>query len=640
MSEEETYVLHPGIVERGRIKARGERLLSPDYKELAEREEAAQAYSQEDERHFVDYALDAINHSLKANESIRQAQHDLYRVYQEEEPAFYQAKESWQSRVVVPKPFNTVLFGASTVRKAFSPDFLSIADESNTAAEAFWRPLMTRCLSAARAKFVTRFTDASMMALAVGISMEMIPVWAPGRGLGFELVEPWKIVRDPDAAPRDPWGGLFWVHREWIDRHVLLQEQARGRYFNVEASWNVETKAADGNDPFLSMDAVRARKEQVWDRSVFRKMIQVDEYWGQVLSPSGELLLENATYTIAGGRLISEVTASPYATMRWPGVSFSPLPHLLRYGGRGFLQGIQSVWMSMNNLMCLHEDALKWAINPTKEVNIDALDDPADINEWPGKTYPTRETSNGQQAVRVTRRPDVTGAVLANMQHYSGLFAEGSLVPDVVRGLPGLRKEVTAREASQSLDQSVAPYSMVGQNFEEGAGNCIIAGYETLLAFADYEDLAEIMGEDFLTEAGVTPRPHSKGQNPEDPHKPDGMPILSGSFHVSGMGSLMRDQETLQTLLTVVVPLAGNPRFAPFIRPGQVLKSIEVRTNLTDEDIFVPPETAEEIDKAQLITILAPLANAAAAAAAGGDPAAAAGGDPAAANMEDGNAQR
>ncbi|MBI5843742.1 MAG: hypothetical protein HZB23_03630 [Deltaproteobacteria bacterium] len=349
----------------------------------------------------------------------------------------------------------------------------------------------------------------------------------------------------------------------------------------------------------MSEEAVRQRKDQVWERSAFRKMVQVDEYWGQVLSPRGELLLENACYSIAGGRLISEVESSPYATIRWPGVSFSPLPHLLRYGGRGFLQGITSVWESMNNLMCLHEDALKWQVNPTREVNIDALDDPADVEDWPGKKIITRDTVNGQQAVRVTKRPDVTGSVLANMQFYNGLFQEGSLVPDVVRGLPGLRKEVTAREASQSLDQSIAPYSMVGQNFEEGAGHCIVAAYETLLAFADYADLADLMGDAFLAKAGVV-----EGAD----GRPENLPELSGAFHVSGMGSLMKDAETLRTLTEIVIPLSGNPRFAPFIRPGQVLKSIEVRTNLSDEDVFVSPETAKEIDDAQLASILAPLA--------------------------------
>jgi hypothetical protein len=73
------------------------------------------------------------------------------------------------------------------------------------------------------------------------------------------------------------------------------------------------------------------------------------------------------------------------------------------------------------------------------------------------------------------------------------------------------------------------------------------------------------------------------------------VPPISGSFHVSGIQTLMKENETLTNLKAVVIPLAGSPVFAKFIKPYKVLQALELRTNLTDEDIFVSEKEASMI---------------------------------------------
>ena len=102
-----------------------------DAQELAEREEAAQAYAGENEKHFVDYLEDCVTTSMNANDEVRQVQDECWRLWNEEEPANYADKEAWQSRVVLPMPHASVLFAMSLIRKAFDVQFLSIENERN-----------------------------------------------------------------------------------------------------------------------------------------------------------------------------------------------------------------------------------------------------------------------------------------------------------------------------------------------------------------------------------------------------------------------------------------------------------------------------------------------------------------------------
>jgi len=562
-------------------------IYSMDEKETRERQEAARAYAGEDEKHFVDYITDCRNQSVKGHKSIRATQYNCWNVYKENEPVSYKDKEEWQARTIIPKPFQTVQYGAAAIKKAFSPNFLSIEKAKNKPAADFWQRLMEHELNNQHAKFVTRFADATIMALATGISMEMIPRWIPGKGLEFALIEPWKIHRDPDALSRDSQSGMYWIHEEWLDYFVLKKGEKNGRFFDVDRV--KETESGDSDNPFLSKEAIAARKEMIWERSKYRKMILTSEFWGIILDKKGNVLLPNGTCTMAGGRIIQKPKISIYKSMRWPGISFSPLPDILKHGGRGLLEGIMTVWEAMNNMMCLHQDYMQWLVNPNTEINVDALVDATDVEQWPGKENLVKDTISGQQAIRVVQRRGRTNEVLANMQYYDQNFQRGSFVTDSVQGLPGYRKDITYREAAMNLDQALAVYGLMGENIEEGAIDIIGAAADIIESHAGYNDYTEVFTEDELNNYGIKP-------NINDKRGVSGIPKLDGSFHVSGIQALMKDNETLTNIKQVMIPLANDPAFGPFIKPYKILKSIETRVNLTDEDIIVDEDQAVIID--------------------------------------------
>ncbi|HQM46635.1 MAG TPA: hypothetical protein PLC82_12285 [Smithellaceae bacterium] len=558
-----------------------------DQQEMREREEASQSYAGENPQHFESYVQDCIDQSVKANKDIREIQMHCYRTYLENEPVNYGRKEAWQSRIIVPKPFGTVQYGASAVKRAFTPKFLSVSNFKNKSAGEFWQKMVEYQLNEQHAQFVIRFTDATTMALAVGISMEMIPQWIPGRGLSIALIEPWKIHRDPDAAPRDPQSGLYWVHQEWLDWHVLKAGEQAGKYENVDRIRQSEQAMPD--NPWLTQESIAKRKNMVWERSSYRPMYLTSEFYGTILSPKGEMLLPLARLTTAAGRIIQKPQNVSYRYMRWPGIAFSPMPDLLKFNGRGLLEGIMSTWEAMNNMMCLHQDYMQWVVNPMTEINVDALVDPADVETYPGKEYLTRDTIAGQQAVRTVQRRSNTNDILANMQYHDQNYQRGSFVPDAVQGLPGYRKDMTFREASQNLDQALGVYSLMGENIETGAIYMIQAASEFIRRYATWQDYAEIFQPEELQQLGIMP-------NANMPNGIAGVPEIDGSFHVSGIQTLMKDNETLANIKNIIIPLANNPAFAPYINPYRALKAIEIRTNMKDEKIIAAEDEAKAIE--------------------------------------------
>lgn len=568
---------------------RGRRLpvVQYDEKERKEREEAAQRYAGENEQHFSDYALDCVGQTTESLSPVRRVQAFCWSVFQEEEPPTFAEKEEWQAKLVVPKPFQTVMFGAASIKKAFSPDFLSVENWQDEASGQFWRKMLEAHFDRSHADFLTRFQDATQMGLAVGTSMEAIPRWAPGKGLEIDLVEPWKILRDPDALPRQPHSGLYWIHSEWLDFHVLKQGEKDGKYVNVDRVKDAGTVSRE--DPWMTQERVEARKQMLRRRGNFRQSTLTREVWGTVLSPQGEILAENMRYTLGADRVI-ERPRIPQGGYRWPGTSYSPLPHLLRYDGRGLLNGVAKLWIAMCDILCMHMDFMQWIVNPPSEVNLDALDDPDDADVYPGVRILTRNTQHGQQALRVEQRRSRTNDVLANLQQIDQMYQRGSFVSDQVQGLPGYRSEITYREAAMQLDQALTVFGLMGFAAEVGAVQMITQCALVIRENANYEDYRQVFTEEELKEHGVEP-------DPAAPNGVRGVPPIDGRFHVSGLEALMKENEVLKSIREIVLPLSDHPRYAKYIDPYRVVRAIEVRTNLTDEGIFYEEKEARLLEK-------------------------------------------
>jgi hypothetical protein len=154
---------------------------------------------------------------------------------------------------------------------------------------------------------------------------------------------------------------------------------------------------------------------------------------------------------------------------------------------------------------------------------------------------------------------------------------------------------VTATESSGNREQSSNIISLMGENLEDGSLYAIKAAYETVRINITYRELASWMGREVADKYRDPDRNSKTGLRLPD--------LSSGSFKVSGVSTLLRNQEVVSSIAQLILPLLDQSKygnlFAPYIKNYKLLRAIELRLNLQDEGIIVPDADAKRIDKQQ-----------------------------------------
>lgn len=524
-----------------------------DEQEITEREEAAQAYAGETEEHFVNYCDACVDESREATKEVRVIWDQCWEAYNSK--IDYGDKEDWQSKAVSNEPFTTVQQGKAVIRRALlRHDYLNV--EGVEVGDKDFSYLIKKGLdfhcNEQHADFPTNFSIATDVSLAVGQSLEIIPSWENGK-LILDLIEPWKIFRDPDAICMDPWSGMYWVHEEWMDIWKLKQ----ANYENVD-------KIQSGGDDSDQRKAEQ-RKDYYYKRSDYRKFARVREFHGAILDSKGEFLLEG-TYTVGGRNVIQLPQRRQLVRARWPGVSFSPLIHPLRFEGKGLMEGVITLWWLMNNLMNLDADNLNWVVNGVSEINIANLVDPSDLDEYPGKRYLKKTTDD---VFRTHRGEAKTADILARMEAWSQRFQNGSFVNQFVIGSPGTRSNITKGEVEIKTQQSLGVFDSIGKDIEAGAVDVMWLIYETIMLNwmeIDTPSIIRVFGKEEsnnpallkFVQMGVDERKQLLRDNCD--------------ITVTGISAELQQLEMLEKL-QIFMRLSESQLYSPYIKPRELLQA-------------------------------------------------------------------
>ena len=448
-----------------------------DEQEIGERQEAADDL---DERHLVDYCIESADESRRARKEILDAMALLWDGYQN--MMDFGDKEEWQSRVVTNKPFTAVERAISIIRRAFkNPNYINVegVEVSDKDISVEIKDALSFWARHRNVQLPSVFCNAARMAMAVGLSLEMIPRWE--NGMVLDWTEPWKILRDPDALPGKPWSGNYWIHEEWMDMYKL--KEAEGFYINLDRV----KEGGDYANKDLSKEEIERRKKMYWERTQYRKSVLVREFNGVVMDRRGEMLLPSAKYTIAGDVLIRRPVATPYVNMRWPGNSFAPIPHILRYDGRGIIEGVYELWKMLNKMLSLSMDDFSWVVNRMREVFPELLLDPTDLDFYPGKDIFRSTDLPDTPIVKDLLAKSNMADLLAFAQYIGTQIDNGDFVTEFVQGLPGTRSQITKGEVELKTEQNMGIFDSIGTEVEMGAVNLGQAMYETMILNWDAE---------------------------------------------------------------------------------------------------------------------------------------------------------
>lgn len=570
---------------------------SMDPKERTEREEAANAYSKEDEAHFVEYGTACFQESDQATEDIRKEYDRTWEAYSLERAA---EKEDWQCDIITPTPFNLVQHAKSIVRRALvdRPDYFKIdgvGKEDEFLADLY-KKIYSFHANENHANFPLRFSQAAEMAFVTGQSMEIIPRWTRQingtDGLELTLRPPWHISRDPSCEPLNPWSGMYWIHTEYLDRWELVEMEREGIYQNIAGAFSAgeeEDRKRKDED----------KKRYIMSRSRYRKSLLSHEFWGIVLDKDGNLLLPNATFTWGGRSLIRKVRPNPYPVIRWPGVGFSALPDLMRFEGRSILTGVLSLWEFYDNLLNAYGDDLNWAVNRGFEIDPTLLADRgADTEMYPGRVFIKSSGSPaGVPAVReILSGSTRTGEVLSTLNHFDQLIQNGAFLPHFLTGIPGSRSKITKGEFEGKREDSLGLFDSIGKDLEMGAVWTIRAILDVITIHwtdAAKPNMAQVFGEQFLEFA----RSLSLSM-PEERAK---ALRFNADITVSGISNLLKQNDTLQRLNALMQRVETRPEiWGPYVKPYNMIKTQTDILGLSGEGLVKTEDELAE-DQAKLM---------------------------------------
>ena len=566
--------------------------LITDPKELAERQEAAAAYGEEDPNLYVDYCHACIDESEKATREIRYLWDECYKAYRAK--IDYSNKQDWQAKVITGDMMAVVKQATAIVRKAFrQPDWFQVdaqGDDDAITAQ-FNRELLSFWLNQQHAKFGTKFSDACELAFAIGQSHEIIPRWEDGTGLTFDLVPPWQIHRDPDANPRDPWSGNYWAHMEWLDlwRVKALGDQQGSRYVRLE-----DVTAAENQWPAGESQEKRARrKSQYHQRNSYRQSVKVIEQWGVVLDKQGNMLLPNARFMVAGDVLILNPEPSPYPTLRWPGVSFSPMPDMFAFEGHGLVESSLFLWLMSCNLMSLHIDDLNWRVNRIREINRFLMEDPTDVIIEPGKPVFRAETApvTGDIIRDAYVQGKNTDEVLAILQYYDQKKENGSFINQFVAGLPGQRSNITKGEVEIKTEQSMGIFDSIGEDIEEAAIHIIKAVLETIIpnwSEYSYPPISRVFPNNPAFAAFAQMGPEERREMLE----------ANCDITVSGVTAQIKNSDLIPRL-QFMMQKAESGLWGKYFKPYELLKTSSTTLGFYEPKFIVTPEEADQIEQVE-----------------------------------------
>ncbi len=560
-----------------------------DDQELHEREREAGAIADEDDKHYVEYCIACAEESRRTRKDVLDAMSLLWDAYQN--MMDFGDKEEWQSRVITNKPFAAVERAISIIRKAFkNPNYITAegVEVNDKDISEHVKEAMTYWSNHKNVRFPSKFCNAGRMSLATGLSLELIPRWE--NGMVLDWTEPWKILRDPDALPGEPWSGNYWIHEEWIDKWKLEEAEKDGYYINVD-----EVKeGGGGSGTELTKDELERRKKMYWDRSNYRKSVLVREFNGVVLDRKGSLLLPNAKFTIAGTTLIRKPSVIPFVNMRWPGSSFAPIPHILRYDGRGLIEGVFEIWKMLNKMLSLTMDDFSWVVNRMREVVPELLLDPSDLDFYPGKDIYRTTDFLDKPVVNDLLTTSSIDKILAVAQYIAQLIDEGDFVPDTVSGLPGYREQITKGEVAIKSEQGLGMIGSIGDEVENGAINAAYSMYETMVLNWNSESRpspVRVLGDNaftrFLEGAGLEEKKQFLKEGCD--------------IKIIGISAELQREEKVK-LLMALKNYAESPLFNPYFKPKELLDETVGALGMYKAPFI---KTKEEMDREMVGTQIA-----------------------------------
>ena len=451
---------------------------------------AAEETAQLDDGHLVEYIEECVRQT-EDTERDRMKLDELLWEAHENEMRELRLKDDWQAKITTNEPFTTAYQAKMLVRKAVvdKPDWFdcdsALKDDPAVAMKlTFWKDAL---------KFWSRkvgvqevFPDMAEMSFAMGVSLAIKVLWKVHEDgtEGPELVriEPWKIRRDPDAMTRKPQSGLYCIHQDWVDYHVLLEGEKTGAYHNVRACLHEQ----ESDSTTYGRRDERKRRGLIDITNRFRPAVFVREFWGDILNHNGELVLSNQRVTIANRTVIVRPIATTFPSLRWPIHQFAALPHLRNFHGMSLIEGMLKIWKLRNNILNMTTDQLSHVLNAAYEVDEHKLINPADKELYPGAMKARKQNATGSAFNLIQTNTNFLPVSDKLLQITGNMWEKGTFVTELISGEnPKGGTQRTLGEIQIKTEQAMGVFEGISHDVEYGGEQALSMLQEVLTTYWD-----------------------------------------------------------------------------------------------------------------------------------------------------------
>ncbi len=518
--------------------------------------------------HLVEYVEECVKHTERTEHDRMKLDEQLWDAH-ESLMKELSLKDDWQAKITTNEPFQTVIQAKMLVRKAVvdKPEWFDVETDlkDNPIAMAkvqFWQDALRWW--AKRTHMSQIYPDMTEMGFAIGTSLAVKAGWTVHEdgteGLHLYRVLPWQLRRDPDAMSREPQSGLYCIHQDWVDYHVLVEGEKQGYYDNVR-----DCLRDRGDEGTWDKRNERKRRGLVDYSHRFRPQVFVREFWGGVLDHNGEMVYPKVRFTVANRTIIKRPVPVKFPRLRWPIHQFSCLPHMRNFHGYSLIEGMLKMWKFRNNMLSMTADRLSFVLNGAWEVDDSKLMNPADKELFPGCT---KAVKNGQKGAFTPIKQDTEFLpVVEQLMAMTGnLFQNGVFVTELLKGEVGERKDITKGEVEIKTQQAMGVFEGIAHDVEYGGEQFVEMIQDVLTTYWDPWDspsYLNVLGEKHL---GLLSRIELLS-----PDERIEAVKQETDIRIRGVSILFQKSALVDRLINMV-KLTESPRFHPFAKDDVLIR--------------------------------------------------------------------
>jgi hypothetical protein len=552
----------------------------------------------------VDYKefLDACkNEAIDQRSSIAEIWDECWDMYRNQQD--YSKKEAWQSKVCLPEAMGVIRKAQSIIKTPLTGDFYNVTGGKNP---QHLKARLDELMRSTNVNFVQNIVEAIGSGLVFGIAIMKVTYrfiksktveYNPETGkiekVTKEKPVPCYEVKDPRTTfflVDDP--TRFMIEEEMYPlSDVLTWADDKSKGYDKKQIKEM-AKVDYGTEPTEEVKA-RLRDLKIEESTnLYRKQVLIQRYYGDVTNENGEVIHQNCYFELANGEyLILPPKENPYWHGKIPFISCSPLRVLCRKTGQSLLEGMRTIQTTMNNIVNMMVDGLKYELLGIPEIDTSKVLNPAELGALvPGRLIRRTPGAAPGPAVTIERPTSFSNAPLHMLEILRRAAQNSHFVTDILMGLPTVKGEqATATEIMQKGGESTQAFQGITNDFEDFL---IVPAIEmTTYNILQYDDFLDTALPELTVYKNMT-RAQRVG-------------ALQGEykFEARGISNFLEMQQNFQRIVGITQMLAKIPYATLAVRWPKWLAEFAKNSRLPHyEELFLSEKEFERVlnnEKAQ-----------------------------------------